>query len=185
MSAKGSGSNGIDTVYQVGNAGQLPTAGTASSTTIAPLPGFPTGLATNIATNNTASEFMPFGIWFANATTLYVADEGPQTLVTKGNPCATKSATSCPDPNAGLKKWTLGGDGQWHLDYVLQTGLNLDLAYSVPNGYPPSLDPWTTGLRDITGSVHGDTVTIFRRHLDLQQFRRSRRRSQRGGRNRR
>ena len=42
---KGSGSNGINTVYQVGQAGTLPTAGTAASTTFSILPGFPTGLA--------------------------------------------------------------------------------------------------------------------------------------------
>src|SRR5262249_36070425 len=43
--SKGSGSNGINTVYQVGNAGTLPTAATAGSTAINILPGCPTGLA--------------------------------------------------------------------------------------------------------------------------------------------
>jgi hypothetical protein len=54
---------------------------TASSTQVAILPGFPTGLATNISTDPTSpnfatTNFHPFGIWFANATTLYAADEG-------------------------------------------------------------------------------------------------------------
>lgn len=69
---KGSGGNGIDTVYQVGNAGSLPTLANAADAPITILPGFPTNLA-----NGTASTlYHPFGIWFANATTLYVADEG-------------------------------------------------------------------------------------------------------------
>jgi hypothetical protein len=40
---KGSGSNGIDTVYTVSNpGGQLPTASTANTANISILPGFPT-----------------------------------------------------------------------------------------------------------------------------------------------
>jgi hypothetical protein len=78
---KGSGGNGIDTVFQVGPTGVLPTLMTASSTQVAILPGFPTGLAANISTdppspNFATTDLHPFGIWFANATTLYVADEG-------------------------------------------------------------------------------------------------------------
>ena len=42
---KGSGSNGVNTVYQVGATGVLPTAASAATTTINPLPGFPTFLA--------------------------------------------------------------------------------------------------------------------------------------------
>lgn len=42
---KGSGSNGINTVYQVGNAGRLPTRANAANTPITILPGFPTNLA--------------------------------------------------------------------------------------------------------------------------------------------
>src|SRR5579872_1321654 len=67
---KGSGGNGINTVYQVGNAGSLPTLATALGTNITILPGLPTTLAKNADATN------PFGIWFANSTTLYVADEG-------------------------------------------------------------------------------------------------------------
>src|SRR4029077_6732783 len=67
---KGSGGNGINTVYQVGNAGSLPTLANAASAPITILP----GCATTLAKNATATN--PFGIWFANANTLYVADEG-------------------------------------------------------------------------------------------------------------
>jgi hypothetical protein len=140
---KGSGSNGIDSVYQVGTAGTLPTAATAATTTISVLPGFPTGLAKN------DTNFFPFGIWFANATTLYVADEGDGVLAHAGS-----------DVMAGLEKWSLVG-GTWKLDYTLQNGLDLGVSYGVA-GYPDALDPMTDGLRNITGQIGPDgMVTIY------------------------
>ena len=48
-------------------------------------------------------------MFFANATTMYVSDEG------SGN--STDIAT-----HAGLEKWSLVG-GTWQLDYVLTQGL--------------------------------------------------------------
>ena len=139
--SKGSGGNGIDTVYQVGLSGTLPTAAGGTATPITILPGFPTGLATT----NTANLY-PFGLFCANSTTLYVADEGVQGLGA--------------DPNAGLQKWSLV-NGVWQLDYVLQDGLNLDQAYGVA-GYPTADDPATTGLRNLTGEVNADgTVTLY------------------------
>jgi uncharacterized protein (TIGR03437 family) len=142
---KGSGGNGMDTVYQVGAAGTLPTLATAASAPITVLPGFPTALAKNA----TATSIYPFGIWFANATTLYVADEGDGVV-----------ADAATAPNAGLQKWSLVS-GAWQLDYVLQKGLNLGVPYTVPN-YPTALNPTTDGLRNITGKVNGDgTVTIW------------------------
>jgi uncharacterized protein (TIGR03437 family) len=142
---KGSGSNGIDTVYQAGTAGTLPTLASAASTPITVLPGFPTVLAKSLdSTGN-----YPFGIWFANATTLYVADEGDGT--------AADAATS---PSAGLQKWVLA-NGTWSRIYVLQNGLNLGQQYPV-SGYPLSLNPATDGLRNLTGRVNGDgTVTLW------------------------
>jgi hypothetical protein len=140
---KGSGSNGVNTVYQVGNAGSLPTLATASSAPITILPGLPTTLARNADATN------PFGIWFANATTLYVADEGDGTM-----------ANAAKSQFAGLQKWSLV-DGTWQLDYVLQNGLNLGQTYSIAN-YPTSLNPATDGLRNMTGRDNGDgTVTIW------------------------
>jgi hypothetical protein len=136
---KGSGSNGIDTVYTVSNPdGQLPTSSTANDATISVLPGFPTDSA-----KQTGANFTPFGLFFANPTTLYVADEGT------GN--ATDAAT-----NAGLEKWTLS-DGTWSLDYTLQTGLIGD-TYTV--------DGWdfgetTIGLRNLTGKLNADGTVTF------------------------
>jgi len=141
---KGSGSNGINTVYQVGDPGTLPDLANAANTPITILPGFNTKLAKD--PTNTS---FPFGIWFADANTLYVADEGDGVATD-----AAKSTT------AGLQKWSLV-NGIWKLDYVLQNGLNLGVAYSVP-GLNPTLNPATDGLRNLTGKVNRDgTVTLY------------------------
>ena len=140
---KGSGGNGINTVYQVGTAGTLPTLATAASAPITVLPGLPTTLAKNADATN------PFGIFFANATTLYVADEGTGV--------AADAATS---KAAGIQKWTLV-NGTWQLLYVMQAGLNLGQAYTVAN-YPVSLNPSTDGIRNLAGRVNADgTVNLY------------------------
>ncbi len=60
---KGSGSNGIDTVYTVSS---LPTvAGAAAAHQISIVPGFPTDSA-----KATGGNFTPFAVFFANATTM-------------------------------------------------------------------------------------------------------------------
>jgi hypothetical protein len=158
---KGSGGNGINTVYQVGNPGVLPSGDTATlaAVPITVLPGFPTTLASGVATNgNPTPVAFPFGIWFANATTLYVCDEGDGTLVTPAvNGNVADAATLA---TAGVQKWTLS-NGTWHMDYVLQNGLNIGVPYSVPN-LPSAFNPATDGCRNITGRVNFDgTVTIY------------------------
>src|SRR5262249_31550138 len=65
---KGSGSNGMDTVYTVSS---LPTLANAATQTISVVPGFPTDSA-----RSTGGNFTPFAVFFANATTMYVTDEG-------------------------------------------------------------------------------------------------------------
>ena len=143
---KGSGGNGINTVYQVGATGSLPTLADAASAPITILPGFSTALANG----KSGPVFHPFGLFFANATTLYVADEGNQSL----------SDTAANNTNAGLEKYSFL-NGSWSLDYTLQAGLNLDQQYGVA-GLPSSLDPATDGLRNLTGRVNGDgTVSLY------------------------
>ena len=141
---KGSGSNGINTVYQVGTAGTLATPSNIP-VPITILPGFPTTLAKAAGAAN------PFGLFFANATTLYVADEGDGT-----------TANAATSTNAGLQKWILNtGTGTWSRAYVMQNGLKLGQQYSVPN-YPTALNPATDGLRNITGQVNPNgTVTVW------------------------
>ena len=138
---KGSGGNGINTVYQVGATGSLPTVANPA-TSINILPGFPTTLAKT-------TNFFPFGIFFANASTLYVADEGDGTI-----------ANAATDPNSGLEKWSLV-NGTWQLDYTLQKGLNLGTQYAIAN-YPSALNPAADGIRNLTGQVNADgTVTLY------------------------
>jgi hypothetical protein len=159
---KGSGGNGVNTVYQIGNAGVLPT-GTVAELAALPitiLPGFPTSLASGVdQSGKPAPVAFPFGIWFANASTLYVCDEGDGTLVTpSANGNVADAATLA---TAGVQKWTLGTDAKWHMLYVLQNGLNIGVPYSVPN-YPAALSPATGGCRNITGRVNRDgTVDIY------------------------
>lgn len=142
---KGSGGNGVNTVYSVTLTDGATVSGNDIPATIAPLPGLPTTLAADLSETTPATEFYPFGVWFANATTMYVSDEGPGDLST--------------DPNAGLQKWHFDG-ATWKLLYTLQKGLGLDVGYKVAN-YPTMYQPATNGLRNISGFVHGKRATIF------------------------
>ncbi len=180
---KGSGGNGSNTVFYVNtsntpctNGVGLPAAGaalpTASLSYSLPLPstglpnnmcilaGFPT--SSNKAVNPVN---FPFGLWFADANTLYVADEGDG--YTGGADLYTHAAAQT---LAGLEKWVFNATtGQWKLAYVLKNGLELGTPYTV-QGYPTGTNaatslPWsptTDGLRNITGKVNRDgTVTIW------------------------
>jgi hypothetical protein len=138
---KGSGGNGIDTVYTVST---LPTLDNAASSNIGIVPGFPTDSA-----KATGGDFTPFAVFFANPTTMYVSDEG------SGDSLDASS-------HAGLQKWTLGSDGSWHLQYVLTKGL----IGVVDSNVTGSDGPWpaitTVGLRNLTGRINGDgTVTLW------------------------
>ena len=151
--SKGSGGNGINSVFQAGTQGTLPT-GSATDLANVPitiLPGFPNTEA------STGTAF-PFGMFFANPTTLYVCDEGDGTLVSppvNGNVADAQSLAT-----AGLQKWVLQ-NGTWTMVYVLQDGLNIGVPYSVDD-YPASLNPATGGCRNIAGKVYEDgTVTIW------------------------
>jgi len=163
---KGSGSNGTNTVYQLGTPGGLPTPSNAPSggTVNEPytiLPGFRN---TSASANSPGGDY-PFGIWFANATTLYVCDEGDliytPNQVINGQVNVADSGTLA---TAGLQKWvrTTTASGQtWVREYVIQNGLNLGVPYSVPN-YPASIEPAAGGCRNIIGVVnHNGTATIY------------------------
>ena len=152
--SKGSGGNGINTVYQVGTAGTLPTGSAAGLATdaITILPGFPNTVA------STGTNF-PFGMFFADANTLYVCDEGDGTFVTPATP-GGNVADAQSLATAGLQKWRLI-NGTWVMQYVVQDGLNIGVQYGIRN-YPSSLNPATGGCRNIAGRHNGDgTVTIF------------------------
>jgi hypothetical protein len=124
------------------------------------LKGFPTALKTKTA--------LPFGIWFANANTLYVADEGDGTNTY--SPVTQTYTAAQAQKTAGLQKWVFDTGAQtWKLAYTLQAGLGLGQPYTVA-GYPTGNNaatglPWapaTDGLRNLTGRVNSDgTVTIW------------------------
>jgi hypothetical protein len=175
---KGSGSNGVNTVYFVDTTGtacpkgvgvpavgaklpisplsydatKLQTTGLPSNMCI--LAGFPTALAKSA--NPLAA---PFGLWFANADTLYVADEGDG--YTGGTDLYTHAAGQT---LAGLQKWVFNSTtNTWSLAYTLTSGLGLGTSYTVPNyptGNNPATNlPWapaTDGLRNLTGHVDRD-----------------------------
>ena len=171
---KGSGSNGVNTVYFVDTTGTacpkgvgIPAAG--ATLPIAPLnlsgvnpqnglpsnmcilAGFPTALAKSLANPAT-----PFGLWFANDTTLYVAEEGDGFA---GD--STLYTHAAAQTDAGIQKWIFNSSTKtWNLAYVLQTGLQLGVPYTVDK-YPTGNNsatglPWapaTDGIRNITGSI--------------------------------
>ncbi len=152
--SKGSGGNGINSVFQEGTQGTLPTGSAAdlAKVPLTILPGFPNTEA------STGTNF-PFGMFFANANTLYVCDEGDGTFVA---PAANGSnvADAQSQATAGLQKWVLQ-NGVWTMVYVLQNGLNIGVQYSVDH-YPASINPATGGCRNITGRVNRDgTATIW------------------------
>jgi hypothetical protein len=136
---KGSGSNGMQTVYTVPS---LPTVASAATAQISVVPGFPTDSA-----KATGGTFTPFAVFFGNATTMYVSDEG------SGN--ASDVAN-----HAGLEKWSLV-DGTWQLDYVLTQGLIGQVDSGLGGADGPWPDVTTVGLRNLTGVVNGDQVTLW------------------------
>jgi hypothetical protein len=182
--SKGSGSNGVNTVYFADTTGKacpngvgvpaahahLPTAPlaydpatlltTGLPSTMCVLAGFPS--TPNKSATVTA---FPFGIWFADAHTVYIADEGDG--YTGGTDLYTHAAAQT---TAGLQKWVFNSaTGNWSLAYVLQTDLGLGVPYTV-TGYPSGTNaatglPWSPaadGLRNITGRVGRDgKVTIW------------------------
>jgi hypothetical protein len=182
---KGSGGNGVNTVYWVdptltvcnnfdgvglpSSNTTLPTAPLAYDPSVVQtegldpnniciLKGFPTALKSKTS--------FPFGLWFANSTTLYVADEGNgDNTYSNGTYTVAAGQTT-----AGLQKWIFDANQQqWKLTYTIQAGLQLGVPYTV-NGYPTGNNPatglpWspgTNGLRNITGVVNRDgTATIY------------------------
>ncbi|MFC4243875.1 hypothetical protein ACFOYW_10850 [Gryllotalpicola reticulitermitis] len=180
---KGSGSNGVNTVYFLDTTGtacpngvgvpaagaKLPTAAVTydaenglTPNNMCVLAGFPT------TTAKSDTDFFPFGLWFANKDTLYVAQEGDgsntYSTTTNSYTDAASSAT------AGLQKYSFdNATKSWKLDYTLQSGLKLGTPYTVA-GYPKGDNaatglPWapaTDGLRNISGRVNANgTVTIW------------------------
>ena len=182
---KGSGVNGVNTVYFVDTTGTVCTDASgvglpepSASLPMSPLAYNPAVLQTKgVDPNNMcilsgfptalkSTTSFPFGLWFADPNTLYVADEG-----SGDNTYSSTSGiytTAGAQKTAGLQKWIFTS-GSWKLAYTLQAGLNLGVPYTVPS-YPTGNNaatglPWapaTDGLRNITGTVNWNhTATIY------------------------
>jgi hypothetical protein len=185
---KGSGGNGVNTVYFVDTTGSacprgvglpssfavLPTTGIAfdpdplklQAAGVTPynmciLQGFPADLAST-------NDYFPFGIWFADANTLYVAQEGDG--VNTFDSVSGMYTAAAAQTTAGLEKWVFDSiKKSWSRAYTLQSGLKLGTPYVIsayPIGNNPVTKlPWspaTDGIRNITGRMEDDgTVTIW------------------------
>ena len=152
---KGSGGNGINTLYFVDTTGKACPDGVGLPEPGAPLPtsplaydpsllqskgvypynmcvlqGFPTALKSTTS--------FPFGLWFANPHTLYVADEGngDNTYSTSSGTYTTAAAPT----TAGLQKWVLQ-NGSWQLAYTLTSGLSLARRTRCPATQPGTTRP--------------------------------------------
>jgi len=181
--SKGSGSNGVNTVYFLDTTGAACPNGIGLPSPTATLPTTPLaynvnnlqtlGLPSNMCIlagfpdvpNKTATvTAFPFGIWFANATTVYIADEGDG--YNGGTDLYTHAAAQT---TAGLQKWVFSSStNTWNLVYTLQTGLGLGVPYTIQN-YPTGNNPGTglpwapaaDGLRNITGLSLGGYAAIW------------------------
>ncbi|HVQ98136.1 MAG TPA: hypothetical protein VMS16_04910 [Mycobacterium sp.] len=164
---KGSGSNGIQTVYTITTGAQyavgaipqadvgpsvgnvLPSVADAGNVAVQVVNGFPVDSA-----RTAGGDYTPFAIFFANDHTMYVTDEGTGDATDTASP---------PAGHAGLEKWSLV-NGTWQLDYVLTNRL-------IGASYGPLFDsngrnPWpavtNVGLRNLAGRLNGDgTVTLW------------------------
>jgi hypothetical protein len=181
---KGSGSNGVNTVYFVDTTGTACPNGVGVPAAGAALPSAPlaydastllsNGLPTNMCilagfpttpAKTAKTVAYPFALWFADANTLYVSDEGD--AYAGGTDLYTHAAAQT---TAGLQKWVYSASTKtWSLAYTLQTGLQLGQAYTV-SGYPTGTNtatdllwsPATDGLRNLVGQVdHDGRVTLW------------------------
>ncbi|HEY1986267.1 MAG TPA: hypothetical protein VGG85_12700 [Terracidiphilus sp.] len=183
---KGSGSNGVNTVYFVDTTGKACPKGVGLPVAGATLPTAPlsynlatlqtTGLPNNMCIlagfpstpNKTATvTAYPFDLWFADAHTLYVADEGDGTNTYDSTTNLYTDASG--QTTAGLQKWVFDSTANaWKLAYTLQSGLKLGVPYSV-QGFPSGDNaatglPWTPatdGLRNLTGKVADGHAVIW------------------------
>lgn len=146
---KGSGSNGVNTVYQVGATGALNNGGTLSNAAITILPGF-NALSEKVAeapATLTATPH-PFGLYFGDANTLFVADEGDGVRLGVAGKVTTF---------AGLQEWKLNG-GVWNLAQTFQQGVVGQT--TTPDGLTWQVEQ--DGLRNIAGKQNADgTFTIY------------------------
>lgn len=145
---KGSGSNGVNTVYQVGAKGALANGGVLdANAAITILPGFNKISEKVLESAGTATSH-PFGIQFVDDKTILVADEGD----------GVRLGVAGKKETGGLQLWKADANGNWAMAQNFQQGLVGQ--QSTPNGLG-----WLVqqdGLRNITLQDNGDgTYTVF------------------------
>jgi hypothetical protein len=114
--------------------------------------GFPTSTATptgitpanNGLSGSSEVNYSPEGFFFANATTLYVADTGQP-----------KNKSGSVAGAGGIQKWVLSG-GTWSLQYIFNNPSSF-----VSRSTAPRAITGETGFEAITGQVVGTTVTLY------------------------
>jgi hypothetical protein len=160
--SKGSGGNGVNTVFQVGSTGALSNGGKLpQNAAITIVPGFPTALATNLTNLTSPAQVTgtvyPFGMWIpaSNSSLMFVADEGDGV---DGDQLSG---------SGGL--WVYQKtSGTWAPIAHLTSGLNLGTAYTITDAagtYGTKMASYTTkpdGLRQITGQTNSDgSFTLY------------------------
>lgn len=140
-SSEGSSKYDIDRVGTLGSAGNPPTSTLdAQPTALNGINGpitLSNGNGNAINGSSGSVNLSPDNFFFANSSTLYIADTGDPKNGGLGD--------------GGLQKWSLIGS-TWELDYTLSTGLNL---------VPDSASNGVSGLFGLTGKVVGNDVELF------------------------
>lgn len=170
----GSGAQNFTNVSRLTNgSGGLPTSSSGLVTTHITPPASPlssggnngsinlTASLANGVNNSRIGSFVylsPEQYFFANSTTLYVADSGQPK---NGN--ANKAALG----EGGLQKWSLV-NGNWVLDYDLVKGLSL-VNNANANANNPTA-PGVTGLFGLTGQVVNGQVELFATSYGLNEL---------------
>ncbi|MDR0479318.1 MAG: hypothetical protein LBH31_05850 [Burkholderiaceae bacterium] len=168
FTSKGSGSNGVNTVYQVGATGALANGGKLpQNAPISVAPGFPTTLAANLPSSLSSPWTLstgvgyPFGMWVpaGNTSLMFVGDEGDLIDI---------ADASIGSGGLWVYQQAGGSGGAWTPIAHITQGLNLGVAYTVTDTagtYGARGASYTTtpdGLRNITGQVNSDgSYTIY------------------------
>ncbi len=165
VSADSTEGNGVhENVSSYGSAGNLPTS--ASSATV--LSNLKSKYSTTSAAQLNSLDaslggqkiyLSPENYFFANSTTLYIADSGNPKGDNNGSGGAPQGLS-----DGGLQKWVFNGTS-WVLEYTLSTGLNLvpDTTACGSN----QVNCGTTGLLGLTGEVVGNNVELFATNATL------------------
>jgi hypothetical protein len=163
------GAGVTENISPLGTAGTLPTTNVSSSTS--PLSGIKSKYQVTSANQLNSLDsslgsskiyLSPENYFFANSTTLYIADSGDPKGDNNGSGGAAQGLS-----DGGLQKWTLNTTtGVWTLDYTISAGL-LNFVPDTTACTANEVNCGTTGLIGLTGEVVGNTVELFATNATL------------------